>query len=76
LWTLGDPVPFRVLNTLFYEPLLCRVLAHRITSRTRPRDRHSADPGPFFDPSTTSAVMEAASGMTITVGPHGERPNP
>jgi hypothetical protein len=32
----------------------------------------AADPGPFFDPETMSAVMEQATGMTITVGPHGD----
>lgn len=32
----------------------------------------AADPGPFFDPETTSAIMEQATQMTVTVGPHGE----
>jgi hypothetical protein len=32
----------------------------------------SAEPGPYFDPTAMTAVMEAATGMTITVGPHGD----
>lgn len=69
---MGDPVPFRIHSTLHRERLRRKVPRRRITSRTRPRVQHATHRGPFFDPSTTSAVMEAASGMTITVGPHGE----
>jgi hypothetical protein len=32
----------------------------------------SADPGPFFDPDTMAAVMESQTGLTITVGEHGQ----
>jgi len=69
---VGDPVPFRFLNALHQEHLRCKALACRINPGVRSGIRRISDPGPFFDPSTTAAVMEAASGMTITVGPHGE----
>lgn len=32
----------------------------------------AADPGFYYDPETTTAIMEQATGMTVTVGPHGE----
>jgi hypothetical protein len=34
--------------------------------------RHAAEPSYYFDPDTVAAVMESETGLTITVGAHGQ----